>query len=502
MEIQDLSLWLKQDGRPLLEHFSMSLLPGDKTVIIGEEGNGKSTLLKYLYDPALTADYCHGEGRVVCRGKPAYLPQTLPEALWETPVEALVPAEGLYAHPQLPEELGLSWELLLSRRPMGKLSGGEKVKVQLASLLCAEPDVLLLDEPTNDLDIETLEWLEGFLQQTRLPVLYISHDETLIRRTATRIVHLEQLIRKSRCRATVTRAGYDDYLAFRRSSFAHQAQVAQKQRDDYDRQLERWRQIYQKVEQAQGAISRQNPSGGRLLKKKMHSVLSMERRFTREKEAFLDFPEEEEAIVARFDPAVRLPAGKLTVDFSLPELRRGDRVLARDILLQVKGGGHIGITGKNGAGKSTLLAALRQSLLTRRDITLGYMPQNYSEVLPDGCSATEYLAPAGDKESLTLARTRLGSLRFTHEEMTCPLSALSGGQRAKVLLLDMVLRRADVLLLDEPTRNFSPLSGPVVRGALAEFGGAIVSVSHDRSYLEEVCQQVYVLTETGLIRQK
>lgn len=191
MEIQNLSLWLKQDGRPLLEHFSMSLLPGDKAVIIGEEGNGKSTLLKYLYDPALTADYCHGEGRVVCRGKPAYLPQTLPEALWETPVEALVPAEGLYAHPQLPEELGLSWELLLSRRPMGKLSGGEKVKVQLASLLCAEPDLLLLDEPTNDLDIETLEWLEGFLQRTRLPVLYISHDETLIRRTATRIVHLE-----------------------------------------------------------------------------------------------------------------------------------------------------------------------------------------------------------------------------------------------------------------------------------------------------------------------
>ena len=124
MEIQDLSLWLKQDGRPLLEHFSMSLLPGDKAVIIGEEGNGKSTLLKYLYDPALTADYCHGEGRVVCRGTPAYLPQTLPEALRETPVEALVPAEGLYAHPQLPEELGLSWELLLSRRPMGKLSGG------------------------------------------------------------------------------------------------------------------------------------------------------------------------------------------------------------------------------------------------------------------------------------------------------------------------------------------------------------------------------------------
>ena len=92
-------------------------------------------------------------------------------------------------------------------------------------------------------------------------------------------------------------------------------------------------------------------------------------------------------------------------------------------------------------------------------------------------------------------------MRFTHEEMTGKIAALSGGQRAKLLYLDMVLRRADVLLLDEPTRNFSPLSCPAVREALRAFGGTIIGVSHDRKYLAEVCDTVYVLDEAGLHRR-
>ena len=91
-------------------------------------------------------------------------------------------------------------------------------------------------------------------------------------------------------------------------------------------------------------------------------------------------------------------------------------------------------------------------------------------------------------------------MRFTHEEMTCPMERLSGGQRAKILFLDMVIKGANLLLLDEPTRNFSPLSAPVVRAALRDFGGAIVSVSHDRKYLWDVCDQVYSLEADGLKR--
>ncbi len=103
------------------------------------------------------------------------------------------------------------------------------------------------------------------------------------------------------------------------------------------------------------------------------------------------------------------------------------------------------------------------------------------------------------KEDITRARTYMGGMRFTHEEMTGKIGALSGGQKAKILFLDMVLRNANVLLLDEPTRNFSPLSGPVVRKSLKSFTGTVISVSHDRKYLSEVCDRVYRLTENGLI---
>ena len=110
----------------------------------------------------------------------------------------------------------------------------------------------------------------------------------------------------------------------------------------------------------------------------------------------------------------------------------------------------------------------------------------------------EFLAPGGGKEAVTAARTRLGSLNFTPQEMLHPMDALSGGQKAKLLLLRLCMFGAGVLVLDEPTRNLSPLSGPEIRALLASFPGAILSVSHDRKYLREVCTRVVELTEDGL----
>ena len=503
LEIKDLTLTLRGDGRELVNNFSFTLHPGDRAVLIGEEGNGKSTLLQYLADPALVEPYCEAAGRVLCHGRTAYLPQLPPPALADAPVHTLFDGLEWYEHTDTLASLGLPVELLASQRPFGSFSGGEKVKLQLAALLMTDPDVLLLDEPTNDLDFDTLRWMERFLLSTRLPVLYISHDETLIEHTANVILHMEQLIRKTRCRMTVTRAPYREYLARRADGFEKQAQVAQKQRDDYEKQMARWRQIHDKVEHQQNTITRQDPSGGRLLKKKMHAVLSTGRRLERQAEEFEDFPEYEEAILTRFSPEIRLPKGKVVLDLALPRLTVGtggeEKLLAENIRLFAAGGVHIGITGANGAGKSTLLEQLWQQLRHRRDITAAYMPQNYAAVLDPEKSATEHLAAKYTKAQVTAARPHLGSMKFTHREMTCPTGRLSGGQKAKLLLLEMVLNSADVLLLDEPTRNFSPLSAPVVRGALREFGGCILSVSHDRRYLAQVCDEVYELTKTGLV---
>jgi ATPase subunit of ABC transporter with duplicated ATPase domains len=127
------------------------------------------------------------------------------------------------------------------------------------------------------------------------------------------------------------------------------------------------------------------------------------------------------------------------------------------------------------------------------------MPQNYEELLNLDETPVDYLDTTGDKEERTRIRTYLGSLKYTADEMDHPIRELSGGQKAKVLLLKLSLSGANVLILDEPTRNFSPLSGPVIRRMLKEFPGAIISISHDRKYLAEVCETIYRLTPQGLI---
>lgn len=191
LEISDLSLHLTQTGRPLLEHFSFTLGAGDRAVLIGEEGNGKSTLLRYLAQPEALKGYCEAEGRVALRGRPGYLPQLLPEALREcTPADYLAEIPAHRAS-ELLTHLGLPQELAASERPMRTLSGGERVKLQLARILLDEPDVLLLDEPTNDIDVNTLRALEEGLENFAGCAVVISHDRWFLDRIATHILSFE-----------------------------------------------------------------------------------------------------------------------------------------------------------------------------------------------------------------------------------------------------------------------------------------------------------------------
>ncbi|MCI8716914.1 MAG: ABC-F family ATP-binding cassette domain-containing protein [Lachnospiraceae bacterium] len=498
LQLKNITIHLKEDGRYITDNFSFTLNRGDKAVIIGEEGNGKSTLLKFIYQQNLIENYCVCSGDIITKGKMAYLPQVMDKSCDTLSLAEYFESSEYYMHTDILTKLGLSIDFILSDQKLVTLSGGEKVKIQLAHLLMEEPDILLLDEPTNDLDIPTLQWLETFIAESRLPVLYISHDETLIENTANTIVHMEQIIRKSKCRISVSHCSYREYLSHRKISFTHQEQVAKKQREDYEKQMEKWRKIYDRVNHEQGAITRQDPHGGKLLKKKMSSVISMGKRFEKEKENFLDFPQEEEAILAKFDETIHLPSGKTVLDFSCDKLCIGERILSQNLQLYVSGSEHIGIIGRNGAGKSTLLSLLWNNLKDRNDITAAFMPQNYAEILDFNKTPVQYLAESYTKQEVTKARTYMGGMKFTHEEMTGKIGNLSGGQRAKILFLDMVLRGADVLVLDEPTRNFSPLSSPVVRAALYNFGGAIISVSHDRKYLNEVCNKIYELCENGL----
>ncbi len=499
LELKNISINLKKDGRQITDNFSFTLKSGDKAVIIGEEGNGKSTLLKFIYDRRLVENYCDCGGSIITKSKIAYLPQMMEEKHYQKPLADFFGDTDYYLHTDILARLELTLDFILSEQKMSTLSGGEKVKVQLARLLMDESDILLLDEPTNDLDISTLRFLETFISESKQPILFISHDETLIENTANVIVHMEQLIRKTKCRISVARCPYREYLSHRQDIFSHQEQVAQNQRCEYYKQMEKWQQIYNRVDHEQRNISKADRDhAGQMMKKKMSTILSMGKRFEREKENFLDFPQEEDAILGKFDENISLPPGKTILDFYLDSLSIGERCLAQNIRLHVTGNEHIGITGRNGAGKSTLLGFIWETLKDRKDIVTAFMPQDYEDVLDFSKTPIEYLAENYTKDEVTKARTYMGSMKLIQEEMMGIIGNLSGGQKAKLLYLDMVLKKANVLLLDEPTRNFSPLSVPVVRTALANFGGAIISVSHDRKYLCEVCDKIYELTESGL----
>ena len=499
LQARNVSIYLNQDDRLLVSDFSFSLGRHEKAALIGEEGNGKSTLLKLLYSEHLIEGYAHYTGEIIRKGRFAYLPQFMEEEAQELGIFEYLAGMELYENYDLINSLGLNYDMLESHQRIRTLSGGEKIKLQLLKLLSDRPDALLLDEPSNDLDIDTLVFLETFIRECSMPVMFISHDETLISACADTIIHIEQLIRKTKSSITISGLSYEEYLKFRNLQFDHQKEIALKQRSDYKKKQERLQQLYEK---ARHNTTWRNPDGipssDGHARKNMQAIRARGKRFEREKDDFTEIPDRESGIITAFEKDICIPAQKRILDLQLPELCADGKVLARNISLSVVGNQHVCIIGKNGSGKSTLLKVIAQKLKDRTDIVTGIMPQDYRDVLDYEKTPAEYLMTSYDKETYTRALSFMGAMKFTREEMQHRIGELSGGQRAKIIFLGMVLNRADVLILDEPTRNFSPLSAPVIRAALAEFGGTIISVSHDRKYLDEVANVIYELTEVGL----
>lgn len=508
LQIKKLNMIHKKDLRTILDGFNLVLNDGDKAAIIGEEGNGKSTLMKWIYDPALIEDYVEANGeRVSGNERMGYLPQELPDCEKDKTLYEYFSEENLFWN-QTPKELamlagkfGMKEDVFYSGQRMRELSGGERVKVQLMRLLIQDVSILLLDEPSNDIDITTLEILERMINDWEYIVVYISHDETLIENTANMVIHIEQIVRKTKSRYTVSRLSYRDYVEERMHQFGRQEQKALTERKEKKIRDEKYRRVYQKVHNALESCSRQSPGEAKNLKDKMHTVKAMERRFEKADENMTEMPEQEEAIFFKLgDDRSAIPAGKTVIEYRLPRLESqdGERILSENISLKIRGPEKVCIVGHNGIGKTTLLRKIATELFNRTDIHVEYMPQNYEDQLDLDMTPVDYLDHTGDKQERTKIRTYLGSLKYTADEMNHPIRELSGGQKAKVLLLKMSLSGANVLVLDEPTRNFSALSGPVIRKMLREFPGAIISISHDRKYIREVCDREYLLGRDGL----
>ena len=484
----------------LLEDFSYSLGNKEKVGIIGEEGNGKSTLLKWIKDSASIESYTVVSGTMDTDIKHiAYFEQRLHESWNDSQIfEYLLKQQAdddievekyneLSEYEELAKDLGLPMDFIQRNQYIQTLSGGEKVKLQLLKIMRTPMELLLLDEPTNDLDIETLIWLEHFLQQLSIPVMFISHDEVLLERVATQIIHMEQLNKKTKCKATIFKGNYYDYRKSRMASRDKEVQLARKEKQEYVKKKIKLNDQMNAVHDALNDTVR-NPGMAALLKRKMRNIKAVERRFEATGYSHVDSVEES---IDVFFQKTGMPAGKIIIDAQLETISIGDKLLLKNVGLYIQGNDKVVFTGRNGSGKSMLMKELYNLLKQREDIRLCYMPQNYSDCFHFQDTPVSFLLQTNDKEDTKSARELLGRMKFTREEMEHCVFELSEGQKAKLYLIKAIKTGCNVLLLDEPTRNLSPLTGPALRKLLSDFDGCIIAVSHDRKLIHEVFTKRY-----------
>ena len=498
IKINHLTITQNKDLRDFVSDLSMTIQDGEKVAIIGEEGNGKSTLLKILIRETLPDFTIRGDIQSDHQSL-SYIPQKLPEDLKNRTLHDYFFLDSidldysiLY---RLAEELHFDSDRFASDQEIGSLSGGESLKIQLIHELAKPFEILFLDEPSNDLDLETVDWLKNQIRKIRQTVIFISHDEDFLSETADTIVHLRLVKHRKEAETLVEHLDYDSYSDQRKANFVRQSQQAANDQRAYDKTMKKHRRVKQNVETALRATK--DSTAGRLLAKKMKTVLSQEKRYERAAQAMTQKPLEEEEIRLFFSDIQPLPTSKVLIQLE-KNLSIGERILVQELQLTVRGQEKIGIIGPNGIGKSTLLAKFQQLLNAKSEISLGFMPQDYHKKLQLDLSPLAYLRKTGEKEELQKIQSHLASLNFSYPEMQHQIRSLSGGQQGKLLLLDLVLRKPNFLLLDEPTRNFSPTSQPEIRKLFATYPGGLITVSHDRRFLKEVCSIIYRLTEHGL----
>lgn len=494
-------------GKPIVDRLSLVLNKEDKIAVIGEEGNGKSTLLKVINNRVDVESYCNVSGEIIKNGLViGYLEQTLnpdwnESDIYEYFVKESPDSEIDYEKvsnlndvTRVLSKLRISPSILESNQLVGTLSGGEKVKIQIAKILQKNPDVLLLDEPTNDLDIETLEWLEEFILSQKIPVLFVSHDETLLEHTANVILHMEQIKSKNLARHTLRKTNFRTFIDDRERALAKQEQIHRSELRAYKKDKKIISHQKSAVRSAQIKII--DSTVRRTLNKKMRNILVRERQA--ENKRVTDKPEIEDPIYISFNSEVSIPNGKKVRDLHLNELRIGNKVLSNNVELLINGSEKVGIVGDNGSGKTTLLREIYEILHKREDLKVGYMPQNYSDILDGDMQVIDYLTQDLEEIDEEKVSSFIGRIKINWQEMNGKISDLSSGQKAKLMILKMMMDEDNVLILDEPTRNLSAISNPVIREILNSFGGTIISVSHDRKYLKEVCNKIYNLDKNGL----
>ena len=363
-------------------------------------------------------------------------------------------------------------------KPISILSGGEKTRVLLGKLLLKKPTLLLLDEPTNHLDSEAIEWLEVFLKQYKGTVILISHDRYFLDQVVNRVFEIHNKKLKS------YNGNYSDFI----EASAIEKELEQKKFEDQQKDLKKQEESIERLK----AFGRE---------KHLKRARSKEKALA--KVDILDKPEAyRKKARIEFNPSVT--SGNDVLQIRDVSMGYGERILFKDLNLDIYRGEKVALIGANGIGKSTLFKIIMKELIPLSgdikfgtNVNVAYFHQEQKTLNLDNTIIDEIWEDNKQLTQTTL-RSMLGAFLFEGEEVFKKISTLSGGERARVAILKLILSNANLLLLDEPTNHLDIDSKEVLEEALSGYTGTIFTISHDRYFLNTVVDKVLVLDENGI----
>ena len=487
---------------PLFEEISFTVSEGDRIGLIGPNGSGKSTLMRIL------AGEMEPDNGVVAtrkRTRLAYVEQqsefppeaTVRSVIAQSLERASIPADerekrlvewlgraGFTERPTIQLNIGrlnsdTNGGHATFEEQTSALSGGWRKRLAIVEALVQDPQVLLLDEPTNHLDLEGIEWLEELLAEANFACVVVSHDRYFLENVATQMVELNRAYPEGLLRAP---GNYSAFLE-RKEEFLHSQARQQESLEDRVRREVEWlrRGAKARTRKAKARIDNAN---------RMIAELGDMTSRSRTSTADIDF--------SSTDRKTKRLIELKDVSYSF-----GERTLFRSLNFLITSGKRVGLVGPNGSGKTTLLRLLRGELtpasgeIRRADfLRVVYFDQN--RPLDPEITLRRALAPESDsvvfQDRVTHVASWAQRFLFTNEQLNQPVGRLSGGERARVLIAQLMLQPADVLLLDEPTNDLDIPTLELLEESLTEFNGAIVLVTHDRYMLDRVSTMVLGLS--------
>lgn len=470
------NICLRFGGPPLLDSVSFDIEEGECVCLVGRNGEGKSTLLKIL-SGEMQAD----SGEIIRKNglHVARLIQEIPAHIKGT-VREIVLGEN--------KERNSFGESILGKTGIDSeafyddLSGGQKRRVLFAKALASEPDLLLLDEPTNHLDIASIQWLEGILSRLSCAVLFISHDRAFVKKLSKRILELDRGKIKS------WNFPYDKFVEYRDAALAEE-ETSNKLFDKRLAEEEIWIR--------KGIQARRTRNEGRVRALlKMREERANRRNRTGSVNMQITEAERSGKLVVRAENVSFCYEGsEIIKDFSV-EISRGDRV---------------GIVGENGCGKTTLLKILlgelspdKGSVRLGTNLQIAYFDQMRTRLREDKSlienigDGQEYVVLNGEKRHVL---SYLQDFLFTAERARGPISALSGGEKNRLLLACLFSHPSNVLVLDEPTNDLDMETLDLLANLLAEYKGTVITVSHDRAFLDSFATTILGFEGLGNIHE-